>query len=87
VANGHLNVANGFISKHLKKGYFGRNNTNITAFPFNLHFEHENNVKRDGPGYKICQKSLGILECRDALLLHHRNVANDLIYSPQLWRT
>jgi len=33
-------------------------------------------LKRDGPGYKICQKNLSTLDIIDAILPFHKNVAS-----------
>jgi len=63
VANGHLNVANGLFSKHLKIRLIWTTPRLMNypmqkyVFPFNILFEYEKNVKRNGPGCKICLKA------------------------------
>jgi len=39
-----------------KLGYFGINGTKIRSFHLIHTWKHPNNLKRDGPGCKICQK-------------------------------
>jgi hypothetical protein len=83
VSNDRLNVAKGFASTS-KIGYFGRNRTKNKIFYLIHTCKPPNNLKRDGPGCKICQKNFSILDIVNAFLLFHKNVANGLIYSPQL---
>jgi len=61
VANGHLNVANGFAFTS-KLGYFGINRTKNKIFYLIHTCKPPYNLKRDGPGCKICQKNLSILD-------------------------
>ncbi len=58
------------------------NNKKLGSFHLIHTRKHPNHLKGDAPGYKICQKSLGLLDDIDALLLFHKNLANGLIYSP-----
>ena len=53
VANGHVNVATGFVSKHLKIGLFWTEQNNW-IFLFNSHFKTFR--EKNGPGCKNCQK-------------------------------
>jgi len=58
VAYGHLNMVNGFASKHFDNWMLWENNAKINIFLFDLHFKkHQNEVKRCGPGHKICKQT------------------------------
>jgi len=57
VVNGHVNVANDFSSKCLKIGLFWNKQNKNKIFLFNSHLKTPKNLKRDGPGCKICQKT------------------------------
>jgi hypothetical protein len=53
VSNGHLNVANGIASKHLKTLMFrAKQLEHLKRLKYT--FKNQNGVKTDGSGCKIC---------------------------------
>jgi len=65
-----------FGHRNSKLGHFGINRTKNKIFYLIHTCKPQNNLKRDGPGCKICQKNLSILDIVNAFLLFHKNVAN-----------
>jgi len=56
VVNGHFNVANGFVSKYLIiRLFWNKKNKKLRSFQLILTWKHQNNLKSDGPGCKICK--------------------------------